>query len=195
MMKVILASNNPKKIEDLKTLCKNFSVEVSTLSELGITDDIEEFGETFYQNALIKTETISKLYPDSIVISDDSGLCINSLNGEPGVYSARYSGKGDIKNIKLVLEKMEGIEDRSAFFISTICVKFPDLDPMFVHGKVEGTILNQALGTNGFGYDPIFSVDNKTSFAQLTHEEKNKLSHRSIAFDKLMKLKSWEDYA
>lgn len=194
-MKIILASNNQGKIEDLKLMVSHLNVDVVSLNDLEFKEDIEEYGCTFFQNALIKAEYIAKLYPDCIVISDDSGLCVNHLDGAPGIYSARYSGGNDVDNNNLLLKNLKNVDDRSAYFISVLCIIRPNVQPQFFEGRVSGEILSEAVGTNGFGYDPIFSRDSKGSFAQLTIEQKKEYSHRGVAFKKLMTEEFWNEYA
>lgn len=158
--------------------------EILTLDELGVTDDVEENGSTFEENALIKARVGASL--GYLSVADDSGLEVDALNGEPGVYSARYSGEhgNDEGNNQLVLKKLSGVptEKRGARFVAAIACVFPDGRSFTVRGTVEGRILNEAEGENGFGYDPIFySNEAKCSFGVYPPEEKNKISHRARA--------------
>lgn len=158
--------------------------EILTLDELGVTDDVEENGTTFEENALIKARVGASL--GYLSVADDSGLEVDALNGEPGVYSARYSGEhgNDEGNNQLVLKKLLGVptEKRGARFVAAIACVFPDGRSFTVRGTVEGRILNEAEGENGFGYDPIFySNEAKCSFGVYPPEEKNKISHRARA--------------
>ncbi len=185
-MEYILASNNQGKIDELKSM---LGIEIKSLNELGFTDDIEEFGLTFEQNALIKAQAIAKVFPDAIIISDDSGLEVRALDYAPGVYSKRFSGATtnvDFENNQLMLKRMEGQVDRYARFRTTLCVYSDKYDLChFFNGKVEGTIGEQIDGENGFGYDPLF-IYNGESFANLSAEQKNAVSHRSDALRKLL---------
>lgn len=185
-MEYILASGNQNKVRELKQL---LNIEIKSLEELGIFEDVEEFGVTFEQNALIKAQAIAKKFPDAIIISDDSGLEVRALDNQPGVYSKRFSGATEnvnFENNKLLLEKLEGIEDRFARFRTVLCVYSEKHEICnFYNGTVEGEIGNQMKGENGFGYDPVFVYKNKT-FAQLSAEEKNDVSHRSRALNKLV---------
>jgi len=194
-MKIILASNNKGKIKELKDKLGN-KYEVLSLLEVGIKEDIEEFGITFEQNALIKAQYIAKKFPDDFVIADDSGLEIKALKGEPGVYSARYaqdekefSENSDLANIKKVLNKLSGIENRDAKFVTVLCVIKPNEKPIFIRGEVSGYILQTITGNGGFGYDPIFTADNINSFAEMSLEEKQAISHRGLALKALFEEK------
>lgn len=184
-MQYILVSNNQGKIREIKAI---LGIDIKTLAELGIDDDIEEFGHTFEQNALIKAQAIGKLYPDAIIISDDSGLEVRALDYQPGVYSKRFSGaltNVSYENNKLLLEKMSGVTDRFAQFKTAICVYSRNLDIcQIVCGTVTGEIAEQFEGDGGFGYDPIFLYQGK-SFASLSSEQKNQVSHRGAALRKL----------
>ncbi len=186
-MKIIIASNNQGKIEEIKQI---LNIEVKTLKDLNIVEDIEEFGLTFEQNALIKAQAISKKFPNDIIISDDSGIEVRALDYAPGVYTKRFSNAReniDFENNKLLLAKMEGKSDRYARFKSVVCVYSEKYDICsFFSGCVEGEIGHEIDGVEGFGYDPIFIYENK-SFARLSIEEKNSLSHRFKALSKLQK--------
>lgn len=188
-MKLVLATHNPNKIREMsEILAENASsigtFEILTLDQLGVTDDVEENGTTFEENALIKARVGASL--GYLSVADDSGLEVDALNGEPGVYSARYSGEhgNDEGNNQLVLKKLSGVptEKRGARFVAAIACVFPDGRSFTVRGTVEGRILNDAEGENGFGYDPIFySNEAKCSFGVYPPEEKNKISHRARA--------------
>jgi XTP/dITP diphosphohydrolase len=159
---------------------------LKSLNDIGCTDDIPETGVTFEENAKQKTDYLVSKYNVNC-FGDDSGLEINALNGEPGVYSARYSGCRDMdKNIDLVLEKLQGKADRNARF-KTIISLFVNGEQHFFEGTVEGRIINERTGTEGFGYDPIFIPNGyEKTFAEMSLEEKNKISHRSQAVAKLV---------
>ncbi len=198
-MRLIIVSNNKDKIKDLKYLLNinNVKLDILTLNDIGYDEEIIEFGKTFAQNALIKAQTIAYLYPNDLIIADDSGLCVEALDDAPNIYSSRYANAStniDQANMDKLLFNLNGILNRKAHFISMLCVIQPNQEPFFVQGKVNGTILHKQIGTNGFGYDQIFSLDGETSFAQLTLIEKNKYSHRQKAFEKLFSLSFWELY-
>ena len=185
-MKIVLASRNPKKIKELRELlCQNIpDIEILSLDDVGIYGEIEEVGETFYDNALIKASTAAK--SGYIGIGDDSGLSVNALDGAPGVYSARYAGDhgDDEANNAFLLHNLEGKADRGAKFVSIIACVFPE-EPeksYFFGGETEGIIIEEYRGDNGFGYDPLFYYEpmGKT-YAEMTAEEKNSISHRGKA--------------
>lgn len=189
MKKIILASNNKGKIAEVKEILKDMNVEVISMKEAGLDVDIEENGITFEENALIKAEAIMKMTGE-ITIADDSGLEVDYLNKEPGIYSARYMGHDtsyDIKN-NAIIQRLDGVKgtDRSARFVCAMAVVFPDGKNIIARGTMEGLIADKPMGENGFGYDPIMYLPEyqKTS-AQLSSEEKNKISHRGKALEKL----------
>lgn len=189
MNKIILASNNNGKIKEFREIFKDMDIELVPMKEAGIDVDIEENGETFEENSLIKARTVCKL-SGCITIADDSGLEIDYLGGQPGVYSARFMGHDtsyDIKN-KAIIDKLKGVsgKDRSARFVAVIAVVFPDGRELVTRGTMEGIIGQEPLGENGFGYDPIlFLPEYNKSSAELTPEEKNKISHRGKALEKM----------
>ena len=184
-MKVIVASGNAHKIEEIAKILTDF--ELISMREAGYDGDIEENGASFKENALIKAKFIAEKF-SLPALADDSGLCVDALGGAPGVYSARYSGGGDSENRALLIKNLENAADRSARFKSAICLYFPDGKALFGEGVCEGRILFEDTGTNGFGYDPIFySYDLQKSFGQASAEEKNSVSHR---FNALTDLKS-----
>lgn len=189
MKKIILASNNKGKIAEVKEILKDMNVEVISMKEAGLDVDIEENGSTFEENALIKAEAIMKMTGE-ITIADDSGLEVDYLNKEPGIYSARYMGHDtsyDIKN-NAIIQRLDGVKgtDRSARFVCAMAVVFLDGKNIIARGTMEGLIADKPMGENGFGYDPIMYLPEyqKTS-AQLSSEEKNKISHRGKALEKL----------
>lgn len=191
MTKIIFASNNQGKIKEVKQICSDMNVEIISMKEAGIDLEVEEDGKTFEENALIKAEAIMKLTGE-ITIADDSGLEVDYLGGEPGVYSARYMGHDtsyDIKN-KAIIDRLEGVEDkdRTARFVCAMAAVFPDGRHFTTRGTMEGIIGYEIKGSNGFGYDPIVYLPQyqKTS-AELSPEEKNKISHRGEALEKLKK--------
>lgn len=187
MSKIIFATGNKNKMIEIREILKDLDAEILSMKEAGVSIDIEENGSTFEENAQIKAEAVAKECPDAIVLADDSGLEIDYLNKEPGVYSARYMGEDtsyDIKN-QALLDRLEGVpkEKRTARFVCAICAVVPGCEePFTVRGTIEGYIGWEPAGENGFGYDPIFYVpDLDCSTAQLSMEEKNARSHRGNA--------------
>lgn len=177
--KVVLASSNRHKLEEFRAILRGWDVVFA--SEAGFTDEVEETGRTFAENAEIKARAVCKALGVP-AIADDSGLCVDALGGAPGVYSARYSGGGDQENRALLLKNMEGVKDRRACFVSAIAFVFPDGKIIRAEGKTYGEILPEERGEHGFGYDCLFlSDDLKKSFGEATEEEKNSVSHRGRA--------------
>ena len=181
-MKVLLASNNKKKLKELKSIL-GAEFEVLTLAEAGVMSEPEETGATFEENAEIKAVSACKAsgLPS---VADDSGLSVDALGGAPGVYSARYGGENtnDDKNNKLLLENLKGEKNRKARFISAVCFCMPKGEKFFSRGECAGVILSEPRGENGFGYDPLFYIEKyKKTFAELSPDEKNKISHRGRA--------------
>ncbi|KKB72507.1 MULTISPECIES: XTP/dITP diphosphatase [Bacillus] len=192
MKEVIIATKNEGKVKEFKEMLAPRGYDVKSLLDIGYTADIEETGQTFEENAIIKAETISKA-TGKIVIADDSGLSVDYLGGRPGVYSARYAGeeKNDLANLQKLLKELEGVEkeDRSARFRCALALCIPGQETKTVEGAVEGYITEEPMGTNGFGYDPVFLVKDKDqTMAQLSSSEKNKISHRADALKKLTAL-------
>ena len=182
MKELILASNNAHKVEEIKSILEDYNI--LTLKDINYTEEIVEDGSTFEENALIKARTISK-YSGKTAISDDSGLSVDLLDGRPGVYSARYSKEQtDEKNIEKVLLELNGQKSK-AKFVSVIALVKPDGTELTFRGECYGEIIFEKRGTNGFGYDPIFYVPslNKT-FAELSAEQKNSISHRKQSLEK-----------
>jgi XTP/dITP diphosphohydrolase len=186
MVKLVLASRNRKKIRELETLLADLSsyIQVLSLDDIGYTGDIVEDGETFAANSKIKASVPASM--GCIGIADDSGLCVDALNGAPGVYSARYSGEGanDAKNNAKLLSELADIPDdkRTARFCTVVTCAFPDGTAWQFEGSVEGTILREADGEGGFGYDPLFYyAPYVKTFARLSADEKNAVSHRGKA--------------
>ncbi len=185
MTEIIFATGNAGKAREVAMMFADMDVCVKTLKEAGIRADIIEDGRTFMENARKKAETIAK-YTDKIVLADDSGLVIDYLNGEPGIYSARYMGEDtsyDIKNANL-LKRMENApeKERSARFICAMAAVMPDGEVIETEGIMEGMIGYEIAGENGFGYDPIFYLPEfKASSAQISPEQKNAVSHRGKA--------------
>ncbi len=190
---LIVASNNKNKIREIKQILGDIFTPVS-LSEAGITSDPDETGKTFAENAVIKAEAASRA-ANAPAIADDSGLCVYALNGEPGVYSARYACKdgehenaSDEKNNEKLIRKMESITDRRAVFVSAVAVVWPDGKKVVAEGRCPGVITHTPRGSNGFGYDPYFLVEEYgKTFAELDGEIKNRISHRAHALAELRK--------
>ena len=186
-MKIVLASRNVNKIAELQALLSEYieGIEIISLDSVGITEDIEENGETYRDNALIKARVAAS--SGYIGVGDDSGLSVRALGGAPGVYSARYSGEhGDYaSNNKLLLKNLEGESDRFAEFVCTLACVFPDgREPIVVEGRTQGVILESERGEGGFGYDPLFYYEPyKKTFAELSSAEKNSISHRGKAIE------------
>lgn len=185
-MKIVLASRNRKKIRELETFLSEISSDINVLSldDIGFHDEIVEDGRTFAENSRIKALVPAKL--GYIGVADDSGLEVDALGGEPGVYSARYSGEGatDEKNNRKLLAALENIPDekRTARFRTVVTCVFPDGREIQVDGVCEGRILREPRGNDGFGYDPLFYYEPlKKTFAELTSDEKNSVSHRGRA--------------
>ncbi len=182
-MKAVLASQNQKKLQELKQILSAQGVEVLLQSEVGVDLTVEETGTTFEENARLKARAVCR-ETGMIALADDSGLEVAALSGAPGVYSARYGGEGldDEGRWRLLLQNMEGKEDRRCRFVSVICAAFPDGREILTRGTCEGQLLHAPRGTGGFGYDPVFFLpDRGKSMAELGAEEKNQLSHRGAA--------------
>ena len=190
MKKIVLASNNKHKVKEFKDILKDY--EILTMNDIGFDSDIVEDGNSFLENSLIKAKTISEYLKsknlDYIVIADDSGLCCDALNGEPGIHSARYASDHDIKkNRDVLINNLKG-KDKKAYFNCTIVVYYPDGSYKHFEGKTYGTIIDEERGKNDFGYDCIFLSDdlNKT-FGEASEEEKNSVSHRGRAIEEMLK--------
>ena len=191
-MKVVLASHNKKKMVEMKTILSAMGVEVLSQADVGVDLEPEETGTTFAENAAIKAQAVMEA-TGLPAIADDSGLMVDALNGEPGVYSARYGGPGldDTGRWQLLLKNMEGIENRACKFVSVICCCFPDGQQLSARGECPGILAHGPTGDGGFGYDPIFNLPELgKTMAQLTPEEKNKISHRAKALAGFQK--EWE---
>ena len=181
-MKLVLASKNEKKLKEMQDILSQMGVEVCLESAVGVDVDVEETGTTFEENSLLKAKAVMEA-SGLPAIADDSGLCVDALGGAPGVYSARYGGPGldDAGRYKLLLENMKG-QPRAAKFVSVITCCFPNGDVLTARGECPGTISFTPMGSDGFGYDPLFWVpEQKKTFAQMSHEEKNAISHRGKA--------------
>lgn len=200
-MLICAASNNAGKLKELRRILERMGHEVKSLRELGITLDPEETGTTFAENARIKAEAFCKA-SGLPTVADDSGLCVDALHGAPGVYSARYAGHhgDDAANNAKLLQEMQNVpaENRTARFVSAVCFLLPDGRELLVEGECPGTVAFEETGTNGFGYDPLFvpdrvglpdgtTVENtaRRSYAELADGEKDAISHRGRAMEKL----------
>lgn len=185
-MKLVLASNNAHKLEELRAILNTLGMEVVPQKEMNITIEPDENGTTFEENSYIKAKTIMDAC-GLATIADDSGLMVEALGGEPGVYSARYGGEAcvtDRDRLNYLLSRMEGKTDRRAKFVSVITMLTPDGKKIVARGECPGEILTAGRGENGFGYDPIFYVPQaQCTFAQLPSEEKNRISHRARALE------------
>ena len=182
MDKLIIATNNKHKLKELRQVLHPYFESILSLEEAGIQHETVEDAATFEGNALKKAREIACI-SGCAALADDSGLSVKALNGEPGVYSARYAGEpcNDRKNLELVLEKMEGIKDRTACFVCVLALVTPSGE-LTARGEVAGELTYAPQGEGGFGYDPIFYIPQyKCTFAQMTQEQKNQLSHRAIA--------------
>lgn len=195
MKKIILASNNAHKIGEIREILKDLDFEIKSLKDEGIDIDVEEDGKTFEENAKKKASEIAeylrkKGQSDFIVMADDSGLEVDYLNGEPGIYSARYAGEhgNDMENNKKLLKKLKGIpvSKRTGRFVCVIALIDNNEKYISIRGEAEGIIKEELSGKGGFGYDPLFYYEplNKT-FSEMSLEEKNKVSHRGAALKKL----------
>ena len=188
-MFLLVASGNKGKIREIKSILSDLNIEILSLKDVGINADIEENGSTFEENALIKACEIAKLV-DMPVLADDSGLCVDALNGAPGIYSARYAGENatDADRIGKLLAELKNVNDRNARFVCVMAMVLPDGQRIVSEGTVQGTIAKEPMGASGFGYDPVFIPNGyRQSFAQLGEDEKNKLSHRYNALINLKK--------
>ncbi|TCP32146.1 XTP/dITP diphosphohydrolase [Scopulibacillus darangshiensis] len=196
MQKIMIASNNAGKVKEFKAMLSSFGAEVYSLQNLPEAIDVEETGDTFYENARLKAEVICKK-TNMITIADDSGLVIDALDGRPGVYSARYAGpeKDDKANLLKVLKELESVAEaeRSAKFVCVLAVSVPGKETKFAEGECVGFIQDKPYGDNGFGYDPIFYFPGAdTTLAGMSQEEKNKISHRANALKELQR--HWRDW-
>ncbi len=186
MNKIIFATGNAGKMREIKDILADLNCEIVSMKDAGISVDIVEDGKTFEENALIKARTVAKEAPGAIVMADDSGLEVDYLNKEPGIYSARYLGEDTSYTIKnqAILDRLAGVpkEERTARFVCAIAAVLPDGRDMVVREAMEGYIGYEIAGENGFGYDPIFCVEEYgCTTAELTEEQKNEISHRGKA--------------
>ena len=185
-MQLVFASNNKNKIKEIQLLLPD-TFQILSLEDIGCTEDIPETAATIEGNAILKANYVTQKYGFDC-FADDSGLEVAALNGEPGVFSARYAGepKNDENNIDKLLTNLKSIENKSANFKTVICLNINGEQHLFT-GIVNGTIIEERIGTNGFGYDPIFVANGyQKTFAELSIEEKARISHRGIAVQKLI---------
>ena len=183
-MKLILATGNKGKVREFREILEPLGCEILSQGEMGLDLDVEETGETFEENAFLKADAVLKAIGHAAV-ADDSGLCVEALNGAPGVHSARYGGGKawtDKQKYEYLLDQMKGVTDRRAKFVSAIVCLFPNGERIAVRGECPGRILEAPAGDAGFGYDPVFAPEGyDESFGQLGPEVKNTLSHRARA--------------
>lgn len=185
-MQLVFASNNKNKIKEIQLLLPDF-IEILNLEDIGCTEDIPETSDTIEGNAILKANYVTQKYGFDC-FADDSGLEVDALNGEPGVFSARYAGepKNDDKNIDKLLANLKKVKNKKANFKTVICLNLKGEQHLFT-GIINGQIIEERIGNNGFGYDPIFVAEGfKQSFAELTLEQKVPISHRGIAVQKLI---------
>lgn len=184
MKELVIASNNQGKILEINAMIEG--IELLSLNDIGFTDEIPEPYFTFEENAMAKASSIHA-YCGKNVFADDSGICVNALNGEPGVISAHYSGKRDDEaNLQKVLRELKDKNDRSAYYKAVICLIW-DEETYFFEGICNGRVIEEKRGTGGFGYDPIFIPDGyNETFAELPLSIKNKISHRGKAVEKMV---------
>jgi len=194
-MELILASNNPGKLREMRAILTEMGHEVCSQREAGLDFVAEETGDTFFANARIKAQAVVDV-TGRAAIADDSGIVVEALDGAPGVDSANYGGdacKTDRDRLLYLLQNMDGEENRSAAFVSTIVCMFPDGSSIEAEGRIDGELLRELRGAGGFGYDPIFFVPELgMSFAEAEPEAKNKLSHRGRALAQFKE--KWEKY-
>lgn len=190
-MDLVIASNNQKKIREIKQIIGDKFTKIYSLKELGVEVDVEETGATFFENSLIKAKAITEI-TGKASLADDSGLVVDVLGGAPGVYSARFAGEpcNDENNNDKLLKLLEGVkyEDKTARFVSVVTLYYPNGEYVFSEGSVEGHVLSERRGDGGFGYDPLFYCDKLgKTFGEASQEEKNLVSHRANALSELRK--------
>lgn len=191
-MKLVLASKNAKKLAEMNAILSELGVEVCSEAQAGVDVDVEETGTTFEENSLLKARAVMEA-SGLPAIADDSGLMVDALGGDPGVYSARYGGPGldDTGRWQLLLKNMAGESNRACKFVSVICCAFPDGGEVMARGECPGILAQGPSGDGGFGYDPIFYLPQLgKTMAQLTPAEKNQISHRARALAGFQK--EWE---
>ena len=185
-MKFVIATGNAHKLIELERILNPLGIDAASTKALGVSlDEVEETGTTFEENAYLKAKAACDK-TGLPAVADDSGLCVDALNGAPGVYSARYAGEDatDEQRYQKLLKELEGVENRAAKFVSAVCCVWPNGDTLTVRGECPGTIGFGPLGEGGFGYDPVFMVGEQ-SYSQMTAQEKDAISHRGEALRKL----------
>lgn len=188
MEKILIATHNKNKVLEIKDILKDINVELLTLDDVNFSEDVIEDGTTYFENALKKASEIATK-TGYITISDDSGLEIEALGGAPGIYSARYSGLGSEANIDLVLKELKGIKNRNAKFVASTVMYFPNGKYLASYGEVKGIIIDERRGDGGFGYDPIFYLEEYgLTMAEVDKSLKNKISHRAKALKELWRM-------
>jgi XTP/dITP diphosphohydrolase len=186
MRQMLIASKNTHKIREIKQLFSHHAIQLVSLNELKDDDEVDEDGTSFFENAYKKACYYAKKY-NMATIADDSGLNVYALDLKPGIFSARYSGLGDLENNKKILAEMKGVEDRRAYFISSIVVCYPSGEFKAYEGKFDGFIAQEMRGSNGFGYDVIFYLpEYQQTAAEIEPELKNRISHRAKAMKLMM---------
>lgn len=195
-MRIVVATQNVNKIKEISEMFSPLGFEVVLQADAGLDIEVEETGDTFEKNALLKARAVAMVC-DDFVLADDSGLCVDALDGRPGVYSARYAGEGasDAEKIKKLLGELENKTNRKAKFVTSMAFICPDGSEIVTMGEVFGKITDEPSGDNGFGYDPVFYCNElKKTFAEATSDEKNSVSHRGRALGALYeKLKAMQD--
>ena len=186
---ILLATNNQGKVKEMKSILTDLGINVFSLKDKGIDIDVEEDGKTFEENAIKKAKEIAAV-SNMITVSDDSGLEVYALDLRPGIYSARYAGEGATSDMLCdkILTEMKNVPDseRGARFVSVVAIVYPNGETLTLRGECEGTIIREKRGDGGFGYDPVFYIEDKgQTFSEMSMEEKNKISHRAKAFAKL----------
>lgn len=185
-MTFVLASNNAKKLLEMQDILNNLGIEVVSQKSLGIDSEPDETGATFEENALIKARACCKI-ANIPAIADDSGLEVDTLDGAPGIFSARYCEGTDEDRVNFLLKNMESCENRAARFVSAVACVFQDGREFVCRGECEGEVLRQRAGDGGFGYDPVFNLPQYgQTFAQIPQEVKNKISHRAKAMEQFI---------
>lgn len=196
-MKMILASNNQKKLLEMQTLLADLGVELVSQRAAGCDFEVEETGKTFEENAWLKAAAVTRATGE-VAIADDSGLAVDALDGAPGIYSARFTGNHDDSDADrnaYLLEKLQGVSERSGRFVCAICCTFPNGDVIRTRGECPGSITTAPCGSGGFGYDPVFLPDGADrTMAELSAEEKNRIGHRGKAI-RMLKERLEEYYA
>ena len=189
-MKFVLASNNQKKLVEMGQLLSEMGIELVSQRDAGCHFEVDENGSTFAENAYLKAAAVTQA-TGLPAVADDSGLMVDALDGAPGIYSARFTGShedSDEARTAYLLEKLEGVTERSAKFVSAICCTFPNGDILRTEGECPGSILLSPRGSNGFGYDPVFLPEGfEESMAEISAEEKNAISHRGVSMRKFIK--------